>query len=50
MKKMNGTICHVISDVESEVYVGSGKCMRCKYNNGKLSTGENGISCLMPRI
>lgn len=48
MKRMNKTLCPVLSDRESDVYVGSARCMACKYNNGKLATGEKGISCLMP--
>ena len=48
MKRINKTICPVLTNIESTVYVGSGKCKNCKYFNGELATGENGISCLMP--
>ena len=45
---MNRTLCPVLSDKESDVYAGSAKCKACKYYNGKLANGEDGISCLMP--
>lgn len=48
MKRMNKTLCPVLSNRETEVYVGSAKCVSCKYYNGKLVIGEKGISCLMP--
>ncbi len=48
MKRMNKTLCPVLSNRESDVYVGSAKCIACKYFNGKLANGEYGISCLMP--
>ena len=48
MIKYNGAKCKIMSDISTDVYIGSGFCKRCRFFNGKVSKSE--ISCLRPEL
>lgn len=47
MKKLVKNLCKFRSDKETEVYVGSAFCKRCRYFNGMIN--KKTISCLIPK-